>query len=161
MELELYNTKLKYEDDMLLRWVDRRGVHKLKTPYWRIVKQTPDKDGNSKIKINKKMYMYHRVVYKVCNPEWDIYDVSRENEIDHICGTRPKDNRIENLRILNNQQNKCNNLHYAKGYYFNKSMNKYQAQIKTKEKIKYLGCYDTAEEAREAYLKAKAIHHPL
>ena len=144
---------------MLWRWVYTNGGYTLKTPYWRIVKQTPDKDGNSKIKINKKMYMYHRVVYKVCNPEWDIYDVSRENEIDHICGTRPKDNRIENLRILNNQQNKCNNLHYAKGYYFNKSMNKYQAQIKTKEKIKYLGCYDTAEQAREAYLKAKAIHH--
>ena len=161
MELELNNVRLKYEDDVLWRWVDRSGVHKLKTPYWRIVKQTPDKDGNSKIKINKKMYFYHRVVYKVCNPEWDITDSSRENEIDHICGVRPKDNRIENLRVLNHHKNNCNNLHFAKGYTLDKRRNKYQASIKINGKTIYLGGYDTQEEAREAYLKAKAIHHPI
>ena len=161
MELEVYNVRLKYENDMLWRWFDRSGGRTLKKPYWKVVKQTPDKLGYSSITLDGEKYRYHRVVYKVCNPEWDIDDNSRENEIDHICGTRPKDNRIENLRILNNQQNKCNNLHYAKGYYFNKSLNKYHAQIQVNKKKKYLGLYDTAEEAREAYLKAKAIHHTI
>ena len=105
------------------------------------------------------MYRYHRVVYKVCNPEWDITDGSRDNEIDHICGARPLDNRIENLRILNSQQNKCNNLHWVKGYNFDKRRNKYKTQIKINGKIKHIGCYDTPEEAREAYVNAKKIHH--
>ena len=159
MELELNNVRLKYDDDVLLRWVDRRGGYTLKKPYWKVVKLTPNKDGNSNIRLGGKLYYYHRVVYKVCNPEWDIGDSSRENEIDHICGTRPKDNRIENLRILNHHQNLMNNLHFAKGYYFNKPMNKYQASIEINKKAIYLGCYDTPEEAREAYLKAKPLYH--
>ena len=159
MELELYNTRVKYEDDVLWRWIDRRGDKTLKNPYWRVVKQTPNKDGNSLIGLDGKMYYYHRVVYKICNPEWDITNVSRENEIDHICGAQPKDNRIENLRILNHQQNNCNNLHFAKGYYFHKANNKYQAQIRINNKRYYLGSYDTPEEAHAAYLKAKPLYH--
>ena len=159
MELELYNTRVKYDDDVLWRWVDMSGVNTLKNPCWRVVKQTPNKDGNSSISLDGKMYYYHRVVYKICNPEWDITNVSRENEIDHICGTKPKDNRIENLRILSHQQNSCNNLHFAKGYTFDKSMNKYKAQLRINKKQIHLGYHDTAEEAHEAYLKAKTIHH--
>ena len=159
MELELFNVRVKYENDLLWRWVDRRGGRTLKKPYWKVVKLTPNKDGNSNIKLNRKSYYYHRVVYKVCNPEWDITDNSNDNQIDHICGTKPKDNRIENLRILNHHQNLMNNLHFAKGYYFDKRRNKYQAKIRINSKLKYLGYHDTPEEAREAYLKAKAIHH--
>jgi len=151
MELELFNTRLKYEDGMLWRM--------LKLGRWKAVKITPNKKGYSLIGLDGKMYQYHRVVFKVCNPNWDITDNSRENEIDHICAIKPLDNRIENLRILNHQQNMRNNLHYTKGYYYNKKHNKYQAQINVNYKIRYLGRYDTAEEAREAYLKAKAIHH--
>ena len=153
MELELYNTGLKYDDGMLWRWY--RGMR------WKAVKPTPNKKGYSTIKIDGKMYQYHRVVFKVCNPEWDITDNSRENEVDHICGARPLDNRIENLRVLNSQQNNCNNLHYAKGYTYDKRRNKYQAQIKVNHKKIHLGNYDTPEEAREAYLKAKPIYHPI
>ena len=159
MELELNNTRVKYENDVLWRWIYRWGDKTLKNPYWKVVKQTPNKRGYSSIGLDGKVYMYHRVVYKLFNPDWDITDNSSDNEIDHICGARPKDNRIENLRILNSQQNKWNNLHYAKGYYFNKPMNKYQASIEINKKAIYLGCYDTAEEAREAYLKAKPIYH--
>ena len=160
MELELFNVRVKYEDDMLWRWKDT-ARYKLKNPYWRVVKQTPNKRGYSSIKLNGLNCMYHRVVYKVCNPEWDITDVSSDNQIDHICGVKPLDNRIENLRVLNNQQNNWNNLHFVKGYYFNKASNKYHAQIKIDGYQKHLGCYDTQEEAREAYLKAKPIYHPL
>tara|TARA_R110000823_G_scaffold197852_1_gene328934 strand:- start:39 stop:479 length:441 start_codon:yes stop_codon:yes gene_type:complete len=146
---------------MLLRWVDRRGRNTLKNPQWRVVKQTPNKLGYSSITLDGKTYYYHRVVYKICNPEWNITNVSSDNQVDHICGVRPIDNRIENLRILNNQQNQWNNLHYAKGYTFNKVSNKYKAQIKINEKVKNLGSYDTPEEAHAAYLKAKPIYHTI
>ena len=149
MELELYNTGLKYEDGMLWRWL--RGGR------WKAVKITPTKSGYSKINLDGKMYGYHRVVYKVCNHNWDITDSSRENEVDHICAIKPLDNRIENLRILNSQQNKCNNLHFAKGYNYDKTYNKYKARIMVNRKLISLGYHNTAEEARAAYLKAKPI----
>ena len=154
MELELYNTRLKYVDGVLWRML-KRGK-------WREIKQTPNKkQGYSPINLNGKWYQYHRVVYKICNPEWDINDISRENEIDHICGVKPLDNRIENLRILNRQQNVWNNLHWVKGYSFDKRLNKYKGRISINGKNKYLGLYDTEEEARDAYLEAKAIHHKI
>jgi len=129
---------------------------------WKAVKITPQgKRGYSLIGLDGKMYYYHRVVFKVCNPNWDITDSSRENEIDHICGVKPLNNRIENLRVLNRQQNNCNNLHFVKGYCYHKRYNKYQAQINVNGKRIYLGRYDTAEEARAAYLKAKPIYHPI
>jgi len=152
MELELYNTRLKYEDGVLWRMLKRGG--------WREVKISPQgKWGYSSIKLNHNMYLYHRVVYKVCNPDWDITDISSDNQVDHIWGARPLDNRIENLRILNHQQNQYNNLHWVKGYYFNKVANKYQAQIRINGKNKNLGQFKTPEEARAAYLEAKTIHH--
>ena len=158
MELELNNKRLKYEDDMLWRWVDT-ARHKLKNPYWRVVKVTPNYKGYSQVFLDGKGYLYHRLVYKACNPEWDITDISKENEIDHICGVKPLDNRIKNLRVLNHQQNLMNNLHYAKGYNYHKASNKYKAGIKLNSKSIHLGYYDTPEEAHAAYLKAKAIHH--
>ena len=154
MELELFNTRVKYENGMLWRM--------LKRGRWKAVKITPNgKRGYSNIGLDGKMYQYHRVVFKVCNPNWDITDNSSENEIDHICGVKPIDNRIENLRILNRHQNMRNNLHFVKGYTYRKANNKYQAQIRVNGKHIFLGYYDTAEEARAAYLKAKPIYHPI
>jgi hypothetical protein len=34
-------------------------------------------------------------------------------------------------------------------------------RIKLNGKDKYLGCYDTESEARQAYLEAKAIYHQI
>jgi len=44
-----------------------------------------------------------------------------------------------------------------KGYYWHKQIKKYHSQIKINGKRKSLGLYDTEEEAKEAYLKAKKI----
>jgi len=154
MEITLNNIRVKYEDGMLWRMWLRDGI-------WRVVKVTPSKQGYSLVELDKKRYGYHRVVYKVCNPEWDITDGSRENEIDHICAIKPLDNRIENLRVLNHQKNLFNNLHFVKGYTYVKTRNKYRALIRVNRKTIHLGNYDTAEEARAAYLKAKPIYHQI
>jgi len=46
----------------------------------------------------------------------------------------------------------------VKGYYFNKSRKKYQAQIKVGGKKIQLGRFDTREEASQAYQKARLIY---
>jgi hypothetical protein len=78
-------------------------------------------------------------------------------QIDHINGVRD-DNRIDNLRAVTNQQN-CFNKKETKGYYWNKSRNKWKSEIKLDGKSIYLGRFDTEEEARQAYLEAKEIYH--
>jgi len=79
--------------------------------------------------------------------------------LDHINRIKT-DNRICNLRAVTNQQNQFN-LSKAKGYTFIKKYNKYQSQITTNQKIKYLGWFNTEEEARQAYLAAKQIYHVI
>ena len=80
------------------------------------------------------------------------------NQIDHINGIRT-DNRILNLRNVTNQQN-CWNRTKAKGYYWNKDRNKWQAQIRG-NKVICLGYFNTEQEARNAYVQAKEKYHKL
>lgn len=81
-------------------------------------------------------------------------------DLDHINGIRT-DNRIENLREttrgLNTQNRKG-----AKGYTYHANRKKpWCAQLKVNYKRKFLGYYATEEEANEAYLEAKRLHHPF
>jgi hypothetical protein len=79
------------------------------------------------------------------------------NSIDHIDGNR-NNNKIQNLRDVTAQQNQWNHTK-AKGYYWHKSSNKFCAYIKINGKMKHLGLFQTKQEARNAYLKAKEIYH--
>ena len=80
-------------------------------------------------------------------------------QVDHEDGDR-SNNRVENLRWVTNQQN-CFNRTTAKGFYFNKAVCKWLAQIKVDGKRIYLGLHNTEQEARAAYEEAKAIYHIL
>ena len=133
-------------------WRENRS----KPSYWFKLKISTNSKGYNFIKINKKNYLLHRVNYYIHNPEWDIYDNSKYNQIDHIDRNR-SNNYIYNLRVVTNSENHQNR--DAKGYYYHKASNKYKAQITTNYKNKHLGCYDTPEEARDMYLKYKEEHH--
>jgi len=109
-----------------------------------------------KLRINKKNYLLSRIVFKAHNNDWDITDVSKNNQIDHI-NINSIDNRIENLRILTQQQNNCNR--NAKGYYWDKAKKKWRARIKINGKQKSLGYFKKEEDARQSYLKGKEIYH--
>jgi hypothetical protein len=85
------------------------------------------------------------------------YGILPNNSIDHIDGVR-SNNKIENLRDVTNQQNSWNRT-TAKGYYFKKTLNKFQAQIHINGKVKHLGYFHTQQEARNAYIKAKETYH--
>ena len=79
-------------------------------------------------------------------------------EVDHINGIT-HDNRKSNLRIVTTQENQHN--HKAvKGYSWHKNAGKYYATIGLNNKTINLGSYNTADEARQAYLDAKRIYHP-
>lgn len=113
------------------------------------------KDGYITIKLEGKVYPAHRLVWLYKHGTMPI------NEIDHINHNRA-DNRLENLRDVNraiNQQNKTeahsNNKHGFLGVSFDIRANKWYARINHK----YLGIFNTAEEAHECYLNAKRQLH--
>jgi hypothetical protein len=107
--------------------------------------------GYRQIIISGKKYQSHRLIYIYHNGE-----IADGLHIDHI--DRDKlNNNIENLRLVTPQENQWNR--GAKGYYFHKPRNKFLAKIKLNGKDINLGYFDTAEEAKNAYLKAKKELH--
>lgn len=79
--------------------------------------------------------------------------------IDHIDCNR-KNNNLLNLRVVTVQQNAFNNPK-AKGYSWSKRSGKWKAYICLGGKLRHLGYYDIEEDARSAYLTAKAILHVM
>ena len=84
--------------------------------------------------------------------------------IDHINGVRD-DNRIENLRAANPTQQQWNQLKVPgcsskyKGVTWHKRDCKWQASIKVYGKKRFLGYFDSEEDAAEAYrTEAKKLH---
>ena len=115
MQKEFLNCTWKYENDKLFR------INK-QTKKWACCnKSKPRPTGYTQININDKYFRLHRLVYLFHNPNWDIFDFSTDNEIDHMNKIRV-DNRIENLQNVTNYQNQQNKTTYAgkeiKGYYF-------------------------------------------
>lgn len=85
--------------------------------------------------------------------------------IDHINGN-PSDNRIENLRDTNHRVNAENQRRAKKtnqakmlGVSWHNQNAKWQAEIFTNGKKKYLGLFLTPEEAHAVYLDAKRRLH--
>jgi len=79
--------------------------------------------------------------------------------LDHKNNIRT-DNSIENLRSVTRVQNSFNKIN-TKGYYFDKSRNKYAAVICISGKRIHLGRFEVEEDARNAYLEAKKIYHKI
>ena len=108
-----------------------------------------DKDGYLCIRVHGKTYKAHRLAWLYVHGAMPI------GEIDHINGDKA-DNRIENLRDVTksvNQQNRRS----VRGY--SRDRNRWKAQIRFGGKRRHLGCYETEQEAHEAYLAAKAEVH--
>lgn len=86
-------------------------------------------------------------------------------EVDHINGIR-SDNAWSNLRDCSRSENQQNiggarrdNKCKLAGASFNKTYQKYVAQIQINKQKINLGRFDTAVEAHDAYLSAKAAVH--
>jgi len=166
--LELSGKQLRIDSEDSSNIYSWRDYH-IKTPKWVKIKTTLTINENTGYKkyvfsINNKQYVVSRVIYKAHNPEWDITDNSSDNFIDHI-NINSLDNRIENLRVLNNQQNTFNRVNKndvkIKGYIWDKRCNKWRAQITVDYKKITLGNFTEEADARQAYLTAKEKYHKM
>jgi len=108
-------------------------------------------NGYRAIGINRKIHRSHKLIYIYHNGE-----IADGLYVDHIDRVR-SNNNIENLRLVTQQEN-CFNTG-AKGYTLHKPNNKFQARINLNGQKISLGYFDTAEEAKNAYLKAKKELH--
>ena len=162
MEVKLGNRRLKMIDGKvcIVRF-NRLGVE-IKSGRFTPIKFSTKSDGYKQCKITideceKRLYE-HRLVYYIHNPNWDIWDSSPDNLIDHYNRKRD-DNRLENLHVVNGNQNQWNN--DAKGYYWDKKRNKWATQIALNGNRYFLGYFENEEDARNAYLEAKAKYHVI
>jgi hypothetical protein len=117
--------------------------------------------GYLRITVCGKSYYSHRLAWFYIHGNFPKY------EIDHINGNQ-SDNRISNLREATgseNTQNKFkpqkNNKSGELGVSWSKSMNKWQSHISVNKQRKYLGCFNTIGDAKNAYLIAKKELHPF
>lgn len=101
--------------------------------------------------IDKKCYLAHRVIYKMVNnkepPEF--LDHKNGNQYDNSWDNIREATSFDNAR---NCKRRCDNKSGLKGVRFYRG--KYCAQIGYENKIKYLGSFDTQEDAKQAYIKA-------
>lgn len=113
------------------------------------------------INVDGKSYTGGRFIWLLFYGEWPAHVV------DHIDGN-PLNNRIENLRDVPQAVNAQNHVRpTAKnrsgylGVCIDRGSKKrpFIASISISKTPVYLGCYATAQEAHEAYVKAKRIHH--
>lgn len=106
-------------------------------------------------RINNKVYKIHRLIYKMFNKYWDM---NTSLVIDHK-DTNKQNNCIDNLRLITQKQNSTNI--NARGYIYEKETNKYKAYIGVDGKLLNLGRFNTEEEAKDTYLKAKEKYHKI
>ena len=168
MECVVNGERLKYEYGNIYVWKTMWRGKKLKVPDWYIVKGRLFRPHLQREELRKetciggrtsnggKHYKWHRLVYKLHNPEWDIDDNSKNNLIDHI-DRNPLNNDIGNLRVVTHQQNQWNTK--AKGYDFHKGANKWRARINVGQKEIHGGLFKTEEEAIERVKEMKAEYH--
>lgn len=109
--------------------------------------------GYREIYYDGERYVAHRLAWFLFYGEWP------EGQIDHINGVRD-DNRIGNLRVATNSQNKANSRKPRTNTTGYKGVQprgeRWIAQIKHGGKRRFLGTFPTPEEAHQAYCRAAA-----
>lgn len=102
------------------------------------------RDGYIELRFDNRAYKAHRVAWIM------YYGVEPPPHLDHRDRNRAK-NAIANLRGATIRQNGQNRK--SRGFYPLKS-GRFIAQIKADGRLRRLGTFDTAEEARSAYIAA-------
>ena len=116
-------------------------------------------EGYLCVGVRKTRYYLHRLAWLY------VYGTMPDGLIDHINGIRT-DNRIENLRDVSVTDN-VQNIRVAKkdsksgvlGVSWAKKSKKWRASIRINGVCKSLGHFDDIEDAKNAYVDAKRLHH--
>lgn len=132
--------------------------------YTQRVAGSPHRLGYVQVKIGKKSYLAHRIVWAIVYGEWP------SCQVDHIDGNKAN-NAVSNLRLVTTSQNAqnraINGVKTASGlmgaiYVPGTSRRRecWESRIKLNGVSTYLGRFKTPEEAQTAYLSAKKNLHP-
>tara|TARA_R110002020_G_scaffold378715_1_gene589694 strand:- start:46 stop:519 length:474 start_codon:yes stop_codon:yes gene_type:complete len=149
------DTKVKLVDGEIYSYI-KKG--RSKNYRWCLLKGYINNGGYRVVRINKKDYLYHRIIYKLHNTEWNIDDSSTNNSIDHIDMDK-LNNNIENLRVVTHQQNMFNR--GDKGYYWNKNAKKYHVRITVNGKTIDGGLFKNEEYAISKREDMKVKYHTI
>lgn len=117
-------------------------------------------EGYLTVYMDGRSYKCHRLAWFYMTGEWP------KGEIDHIDGKRAN-NAFSNLRDVSKNANiqnqkKPQSRNKSSGYlgvFKNYNSNKFMARITVNNRKIYLGSFSEAEDAHEAYLKAKRELH--
>lgn len=119
---------------------------------------TINKNGYSILRVGKKRYPAHRLIWK------HLYKEDPVLEIDHIDGN-PSNNRKSNLRLASRMQNSYNrklissNTSGVKGVTWVGFLKKWKAQCGSNGRMHYLGVFKTIEEAHEVLQDFRKKNH--
>jgi hypothetical protein len=137
----------------LWRWAK---TCKWSEPKFRMIDTIPRSNGYIHPMIGGKHVLQHRIIASAFLG-LDMTDL--KIQVDHRNGLRD-DNRLENLRLVTNQQNGFNRTK-AKGYHWNKNRGKWHTKIKLNGRTIHLGYFNTPDDARNAYTNAKLVYHQI
>ena len=150
----------RYEDGLLYKKHDRNNNK------WTCCNDlSPANHGYIDVKVNGKMMKLHRLVYLFHNPDWNIRDNCQDNSIDHINENK-LDNRIKNLRVVTQSQNRQNMTYMNKkpirGVCFHKQNNSWYATWREngKQRGKLFKTESEALEHRAKMVELHYTHHP-
>ena len=147
--------RLRYEPETgKLFWLDHEGMSNSWRTRW-VGKEafTAQVNGYRRGLIDGVRFYAHRVAYSIHHGECPC------DQIDHINGVKD-DNRISNLRAVNNHENQKNrsmrrdNKSGVNGVFWHNPTGKWTAQVRVDRRCKHLGLFDTIEEAVAARKEA-------
>jgi len=134
-------------------WNERRGGSASKGSIAGALTQ-----GYRNIMVDKRTFQAHRLAWLY------VYGKFPEKDLDHI-NLKRDDNRISNLREVNDSENKQNQRKYStntsgyKGVWKSKSSKKWKAAICVNYKTISLGSFEKIEDAAKAYEDAAKKFH--
>lgn len=155
--MELWKDILNYEGHYQISSYGR--VKSLKWNKEKILVGGYDQDGYHKVNLSLENKTTCFSVQRLVAQAFlglDILDTSIK--VDHINGNDVTNNKLDNLQLLTNRGNisKQNIVSSSKyvGVSWNKKNKKWITHIYLYDKNKYLGLFNTEEQAHQAYLKA-------
>lgn len=148
---EYFNSRLRYEPETgLLFWRTGRRIGR--------VAGCIGVEGYVQMKSDGRQFKAHRIAWLLATGSWP------KDQLDHI-NHNCSDNRLINLREVNNEQNgynralQKNNKSKITGVSFFKPTNQWRVDIRIRKKLTCLGFFDDILEARKVRIAAEKKYY--